>query len=316
MNNSHKSVLINEVVSAFDYLKDVQQGFFVDGTIGLAGHSIALMQNLNKNVKINFIAIDKDNKALIIAKDKITKNGILDKLILVNDDFSNIKDICSNLQISNICGMLLDLGVSSMQLDDKTRGFSFSVLSAPLDMRMDQHQDLSAADILNTYSQHKLEEILKNGEEKHYRKVATAICISRKIKVFKTIGDLLDVLDKSLPKKYRKTHMATDTFRALRIEVNNELSKLSCTLEDIIDLLEPKTKLAVITFHSLEDRIVKNTFKKLEKPCTCPPKIPYCVCGKIPKLKIITKKPIIPSDSEIKNNPRARSAKLRIVEKI
>ncbi len=316
MNFEHKPVLLEEVIACFDYLNHIKNGFFVDGTLGLAGHSIAIAQNLNEKSKVEFIGIDKDQKALDIARDNVLRINIKNDFTFIHEDSGNIKDILSELNILKINGMLLDLGVSSMQLDDKSRGFSFSDPEATLDMRMDQEQTLTAAYILNNYSENELRTMLRNGEEKHFNKVAKYICLARKNKPIDNVGELLDILQKALPNKYYKTHFATDTFRALRLEVNDEISKLSNSISGAVGLLDTGSKLAIITFHSIEDRIVKDTFREMENPCTCPPKIPYCVCGKIPKVKILTKKPLTASENELQINPRSRSAKLRIVEKI
>lgn len=217
-------------------------------------------------------------------------------------------------------GALLDLGVSSMQFDSKERGFSFSEPSASLDMRMDQEQKITAAGILNRYPREKIEQILKEfGEERFARIISINIVKERGNKQFQEVGDLLSVLEKSIPVKIQKTskiHFATRTFQALRIEINEELKYLEKTIRDFVDLLKPNSKLAIISFHSLEDRIVKQTFKELAKECICPPKAPICNCNHKAKIKKLTRKPIIPSEEEINVNPRSRSAKLRIVEKL
>jgi len=315
MEYTHQSILTKEILRAFDYLSLINGPIFIDGTLGLAGHSISLVAE-NKESKIKVIGIDKDAKALKIAQRNIKEAGLAENFVLVHDDFHNINDILDNLCVKKIDGMLLDLGVSSMQLDDKSRGFSFSNPEIALDMRMDQSQSKSAFTVVNTYNQKQLEDVLKNGEEWHFRKIAAAIVSSRKTGAIVTVGDLLKVIDATLPKKFSKTHPATDTFRALRLEVNDEISRLDKSIQDMIDVLHTGGKLAIITFHSLEDRIVKHKFRELEKPCTCPPKQPYCTCGQKPKIKVITQKPILPNDEEIVANPRARSAKLRIAQRI
>lgn len=322
---SHEPVLLNEIVEAFDYLKDKENAIFVDGTIGLAGHSLAIADKLKaKSSEFRVIAIDKDEEAIRIAKLRTKDYGLRTNFSFVHDDFHNIKSILSELDIDpstslgagQIDGMLLDLGVSSMQLDNKDRGFSFEDPNAPLDMRMDPTQNKSAKDILNNYPITELEGMLYRGEEKHFKRVARNIAEFREEKSFETVGDLVAVLEKAIPKKFGGKNFATDTFRALRIEVNDELAPLAKSIEEIIPHLQKGGKLAVITFHSLEDRIVKQTFKKLENPCECPPEFPYCTCGKKPMVKIITKKPLEPSDKEIEENPRSRSSKFRIIEKI
>lgn len=317
MNFQHYPVLLSETLQAFEYLTETQNATFVDCTLGLAGHSLALIEQAkNSGTKIKVIGIDKDKKALEIASGNIRQAGAVKHFKLIHDDFHNFIKVLENLGIKKVDGILLDLGVSSMQLDDKFRGFSFSDPDMPLDMRMDQSQMLDASYIINHYSQSELGKVLQRGEEKHWRKVAANICQARKSKPIETAGDLINILAKSLPAKYGKTHFATDTFRALRLEVNDELEPLVRSMDDMVSSLAPGGRLAIITFHSLEDRIVKNEFKRLANPCTCPPQLPRCVCGLTPSIKIITTKPIIASDSEIKLNPRARSAKLRIVEKL
>ena len=220
------------------------------------------------------------------------------------------------MNISYLDGILLDLGVSSMQLDDKSRGFSFEEKNAPLDMRMDQSQSETATDILNYSTERELTQILKDGEEKYHHSIAKNIVKFRKEKEIKTVGDLINILAKSTPKKSGKTHFATDTFRALRLKVNQETNNLEQSITDCVETLNKNGRIFVITFHSIEDRIIKNTFRKLENPCTCPPDLPFCHCGKKPIGKIITKKAIVPTEAEIQENPRSRSSKLRIFKKI
>jgi 16S rRNA (cytosine1402-N4)-methyltransferase len=317
----HIPVLKNEVLDNFNYFSNVKDGYFVDGTLGAAGHSIAIATKFKaQNSKLKIIGIDKDHKALEIAKDNIKKASLIGNFIFIHDDFKNIKTILDDLKINKINGALIDLGVSSMQLDDRERGFSFSSPEAVLDMRMDQSQKLSAFDVLNYYPQIKLEKILKEyGEEKFYRNIAKNICKSRKTESIKKVGDLLKILEESIPTKVRMTgkkHFATSAFRALRLEVNQELTKLDNALLNFINALDKGGKLAVISFHSTEDRIVKETFRRAENPCVCPPLAPVCACGNKPLVKILTKKPIIPNEEETAQNPRARSAKLRVVEKL
>lgn len=306
-----------EILGAFSYLSSFEEPFFVDGTLGLAGHSTAIAKALKvKNKRLTIIGIDKDREAIEIAEREIRSKKLEENFIFVHDDFHNMKSILSDLNIKSVGGVLLDLGISSMQLDNKNRGFSFLDSNMPLDMRMDTSQPIDAAFIVNNYSQKELNRVLRDGEERYWRKVSTNICRYRKTKEIKNSGELIKILAKSLPKVNSKTHFATDTFRALRLEVNNEIRPLKKTINDMIDALSPKGKLAVITFHSIEDRIVKNEYKLLANPCTCPPQLPKCVCGKTPKIKIITKKPIVPNEVEIDVNPRARSAKLRIAQRI
>lgn len=332
----HISVLKKETIDQFEYLAEIESPIFVDGTLGLAGHSLAIAK-INKKIKI--IGIDKDEKALEIAKNKVKENNLYENFILIENDFNNIKEIlkqCTSLsnllgatasvhddgQINDlkIDGALIDLGVSSIQLDDKSRGFSFSDLNAPLDMRMNLSQEFNAKEIVNHYSEQQIAKILTEyGEEPFSKKIAKNICKYRKNKHIEKVSDLLWVLEKSIPLKIQKTskkHFATNSFRALRIEVNNELGDLSKTLKQFVGYLKPKAKLAVITFHSTEDRIVKNVFKELSASCICHQNAPICTCNHKATIKLINKKPIVPSEIEIVSNPRSRSAKLRIVEKI
>ena len=317
MEYQHQPVLLKEVLDTFDSLPLKKEVIFVDGTLGLAGHSMEIVQMCSGQVeKLSMIGLDKDAEALKIAKHRIEQAGLAGLFTFVQNDFNNFCSIMQELKVEKVDGILLDLGVSSMQLDDKSRGFSFSDPEMSLDMRMDQNHPKSAYSVLNTYNQKELEEMFKAGEEWHFRKIAAAIVDARKIKTLKTVGDLLQILQKVLPKKHQKTHYATDAFRAIRLEVNNEISRLNQTIQEMVELLSPGARLAVITFHSLEDRIVKDTFRQIANPCTCPPQLPYCSCGLLPTAKILSKKPIAPSAEEIKLNPRARSAKLRVIEKL
>ncbi len=323
---SHKPVLLKEVLETFDYLKDRKEPVFVDGTVGMAGHSLAIANKLKvKSEKFKVVGIDKDNRAIQNAKIKIQDLGISDLFIFIYDDFGNYDKILKQVQDDRaidkkeVDGILLDLGVSSMQLDDKTRGFSFLDSNQLLDMRMDQNQIKTAGYILNSYSISELEKMLKRGEERYARAIAKNVAQYRQKKKITKVGDLLEILQQSIPIKAQKIsrlHYPTATFRALRIEVNNELTRLSQTVKEMVESLKPGSRIAIITFHSLEDRIVKHTFKGLANPCTCPPQLPMCVCGQKPKIRILTKKPILPSEEEVQDNPRARSAKLRVAEKI
>jgi len=319
----HTPVLKNEILETFGYLRKIKMPVFVDGTLGAGGHAlaIALTQNLKLKTKNygSFIGIDKDHAALEIAKENIAEAGLLDQFQFIHDDFKNIKEIFRKLKIEKIDGVLLDLGVSSMQFDQKERGFSFSDPDQPLDMRMDRRSRLTASDIINRYSESALAQIIFNyGEERWGKAIARAITRSRKTRRVSTVGDLLNIIAETLPPKVKYAdgkHFATRTFQALRIEVNQELIGLDKAIAGFVEVLNPGGRLAVISFHSLEDRIVKQTFLKLADPCTCPAEMP-CLCGKKPIVKIISKKPIVPSDSETRDNIRSRSAKLRIVEKI
>lgn len=318
---NHVSVLKDEVIDQFSYLNK-KGSVFVDGTLGLAGHSMAILSSPNHSkypLLSKIIGIDTDQSALTEAQKIISERGFAKNLTFVHNNFKNIRSILDELNIEKIDGALLDLGVSSVQFDQKERGFSFQDPDQPLDMRMDQDQKLTAAMILNSYSAEKLTGILfEYGEEKFARTIVKNIIESRKKLPMNKVGDLIEILGKSIPvsiQKRSKIHFATKTFQALRIEVNAELTGLDQTIKDFVYVLKPGARLAIISFHSLEDRIVKKTFQVLESPCQCPPKIP-CVCGLKPVVKILTKKPIVPSQQEISANPRSRSAKLRVVEKI
>lgn len=315
--NKHISVLLNQVVENFSYLKNLENGFFVDGTLGAGGHSIEILKSID-NPNITLIGIDKDKKAISIARQNIKKAGLRNKIVIANKDFKEIDEIVEKCKIKSICGCLLDLGVSSMQIDTPNRGFSFQNPDEVLDMRMDQEADFRASDILNNYPQDKLTEILyKFGEEPFAKLIAKNIVLYRQEKNIETVGQLLEILQKALPRKYIATshkHYATKVFQALRIETNKELDQLSEALKRYEKLLIKDGRLAVISFHSLEDRIVKETFKSIANPCKCPPKMP-CNCGLTPTSEILTRKPITADETEISANPRSRSAKMRIIGK-
>jgi 16S rRNA (cytosine1402-N4)-methyltransferase len=317
----HIPVLKNEITDQFKYLSKKSGAIFVDGTIGAGNHSIAIASYSQFQIKKHkFVAIDKDQSALDIAKINIEKAGLNENFIFIHDDFKNLINVLKEEKIEKIDGALIDLGVSSMQLDQKSRGFSFTEPTEKLDMRMDQTQELSAHEVLNKYPEKRLEYILKNyGEENFARQIATQICEQRKNRSIETVGDLLFAIEKVIPIRVQKTskiHFATRTFQAIRIEVNQELENLSMALKDFVSILKPGGKLAVIAFHSLEDRIVKNTFRELAATCSCPPNAPVCTCDKKAEIVLINKKPIVATEEEIEINPRSRSAKLRIVEKI
>jgi len=315
---SHIPVLKNEIIKTFEYLQK-EEGFFVDGTLGMAGHSLAIAEELTNN-KIKIIGIDKDFEAIKIASDNIKNAKLQDKFVLVHDDFKNIIAIINEQNIDKIAGALIDLGVSSLQLDDKGRGFSFEDKEAFLDMRMNSEQKLDAQEILNKYSESELARILfLYGEEKFSRVIARNVCKSRKDHPVHSVKDLLSILEDSIPLPVRlksKKHYATNVFRALRIEVNDELKPLGKALQDFINCLSSGARLAVITFHSTEDRIVKQLFRDKARECSCPMDAPVCTCDQIPEVLMITKKPIVPSDEEIAINPRSRSSKLRVIEKV
>lgn len=297
-----------------EYLLPAKGGIFVDGTLGGAGHSRALLE---KSSDIKVIGIDLDSEAIAEAKRKLAK--FKDRIIFINDNFANLKNILEKINIQKVQGILLDLGVSTHQLETPERGFSFNV-EAELDMRLGKNQILTAQEILNKYSERELREIFqKLGESPFAGRIAREICRTRaKTPILKT-NQLVEIIKKSTPPKWRysrEKHFATNIFRALRMATNQELENLEKVIPEAIEVLEEEGRLAIITFHSLEDRIVKRAFLKAANPCECPPKDPICTCGKKPKIKILTKKPILPSEKEISQNPKARSAKLRVCEKI
>lgn len=312
MNFEHISVLLNESI---EYLNIEPEGVYVDCTLGGGGHSYEILKRLNS--KGMLIGIDQDNNALMAAGERLKE---FENVKYVHSNFSNINNIVEGLGLGqdSVNGFLLDLGVSSHQLDEADRGFSYNH-DAPLDMRMDITCPLSADVVVNSYPQDKLAEIIKNyGEERWAKRIAEFIIEERKKKPIKTTFELVSVIKKAIPKGARidGPHPAKRTFQAIRIEVNNELGILEGTINNMVDLLKSGGRIAIITFHSLEDRIVKQVFKNLENPCTCPRDFPICVCGKKPRVKVITRKPVLPSEEELKANHRARSAKLRVVEKL
>lgn len=312
MNFEHISVLLNECI---DNLNIVADGVYADCTLGGGGHSYQIVKRLNKNGML--IGIDQDTNALKAAGERLRE---FDNVKYVHSNFSDIKNIVEGLGFGqdSINGFLLDLGVSSHQLDEADRGFSYNH-DAPLDMRMDVTCPLSAYKVVNEYSADELTRIIRDyGEERWAKRIAEFIEKERNVKPIETTFELVSIIKKAVPKGARADgpHPAKRTFQAIRIEVNNELGILEGTINNMVDLLKPKGRICIITFHSLEDRIVKNVFKNLENPCTCPRDFPICVCGKKPKVKVITRKPIIPSDEELKANHRSRSAKLRVVEKL
>jgi len=312
----HRSVLLQEVQESFSYLSGAKSPVFVDGTIGAGGHAFIIAKAYLNSGTATLLGIDKDQSALALSENKL--KGLNLKFLSVNAPFEDISDILKDYNVDKIDGMLVDLGVSSMQLDESTRGFSF-MQNALLDMRMDQIQDKTAANILNTYSEDKLVKLFfEYGEEQYSRKIAKKIVESRKPIPLKTTFELRDLILSVIPEKekHRKIHPATNIFRALRMEVNDEVVILSRGLVDGVNSLKSGSRLAVISFHSIEDRIVKQTFQKLHKPCICNSRQPICQCGYEPIINIVTKKPIVASAAEVKSNPRARSAKLRIVEKV
>ncbi len=308
MEFKHEPVLLKECIEALNIKPD---GIYVDGTLGGAGHSFEIVKKLSP--KGLLIGIDRDTEALKAAKEKL-KNYTNVKY--VHDNHDNIKQILEELQINGVDGILLDLGVSSYQLDEKNRGFSY-MADAELDMRMNKEQELTAKHVINSYSEEDLANIIwEYGEEKFSRQIAKNICNVRKQKTIETTGELVEIIKKSIPlSKQKDGHPAKRTFQAIRIEVNNEIKPLYNTILDCINCLNKNGRLAVLTFHSLEDRAVKKAYKEAEGNCTCPSDLPYCVCGAKSQGKIINKKPIEATKEETERNTRSKSAKLRIFEK-
>ena len=306
MKFKHIPVLLKETIEG---LNIKPEGIYVDGTIGGAGHSKEIIKKLSP--KGTLIGIDRDEEALKAAKKNLEGNN---NYKLVHGNHDNIREILEELGIVKVNGILLDLGVSSYQLDEKTRGFSY-ISNNRLDMRMDKCQKLSAYEVVNEYEESKLADIIyKYGEEKYARKIAQNICATRKTRPIETTKDLVEIIEKVLPKT-KEGHPAKRTFQAIRIEVNNEIEPLYNTVLDSIDCLKEEGRLCIITFHSLEDRAVKEAFIEAQGKCTCPKDLPYCICGYKSLGNIITKKPIEASKEEVKVNTRAKSAKLRIFEK-
>ncbi|MBO4937993.1 MAG: 16S rRNA (cytosine(1402)-N(4))-methyltransferase RsmH [Oscillospiraceae bacterium] len=306
----HVSVLLNECLDGLNIKPD---GTYVDGTLGGAGHSSQIVKRLTTG---RHIGIDRDPVALKAAGERLAPYA--DKVTLVHSNFCEIRQVLEELEIEGVDGILLDLGVSSPQLDDGSRGFSYMV-DAPLDMRMNGEDVLSAYDVVNTWSQEELKRILYDyGEERYAPRIAAAICSHRENKPIETTLELVDIIRGAMPAAAlrEKQHPAKRSFQAIRIAVNDELGSVEKVMRDAIPCLNKGGRLAVITFHSLEDRIVKNAMANAAKGCTCPPSFPVCVCGKKPQVKLITRKPVVSGEEELERNPRARSAKLRICEKL
>lgn len=306
----HVSVLLQETVDSLNVKPD---GIYVDGTLGGGGHAFEVCKRLGENGR--YIGIDQDEDALRAAGERLAVYG--DKVTFVRSNYCNIKNVLQNLNIDKADGILLDLGVSSYQLDTKERGFSYKE-DAPLDMRMDTRNEMTAKDIVNNYSEFDLYRIIRDyGEDKFAKNIAKHIVRMRNEHPIETTFQLVEAIKAAIPMKIRMNtgHPAKKTFQAIRIELNKELEVLSNSLDDMIDLLNPGGRLSIITFHSLEDRIVKVNFKKNENPCTCPPTFPVCVCGNKSKGINITRKPIIPSDEEMEFNTRSKSSKLRVFER-
>ena len=307
---SHYSVLLNECMDGLDIKPD---GIYVDGTAGGAGHSSQIAVRLEDG---RLIAIDQDETAVAVATQRL--DALQKNTTVVRSNFCEMAKVCKELEIDGIDGVLLDLGVSSYQLDTAERGFSYSS-DAPLDMRMDNRKTLNAYTVVNTYSEQALKKILFDyGEERFAPQIASAIVRAREKKPIESTAELSDIVKYAIPSSAREGghHPAKRSFQAIRIEVNAELDVIEPAIRDAVSLLNKGGRIAIITFHSLEDRIVKQTFASLATGCTCPKNFPICVCGNKPKVKIITKKPILPSSRELEENPRSRSAKLRIAEKL
>ncbi len=306
----HKPVLLDEMIESLNIRPD---GIYVDGTLGGGGHAKAVCERLGDGGRL--IGIDQDGDAIEAATSRLSEFG--SKVTIIRDNYLRIQRDLFELGIEKVDGIYLDLGVSSYQLDEPERGFTYKAEDAPLDMRMDRRQDKTAADIVNDYDEEDLYRILRDyGEERYAGNIAKKIVEARKTQRIETTGELNKIIRSAIPKKMRSdgTHPSRRTYQALRIEVNHELDVLESSIDVMTDLLNPGGRLCIITFHSLEDRIVKDKFKSNENPCTCPPDFPVCVCGKKSKGRVITRKPIIPAKEETEENRRSKSAKLRVFE--
>ncbi|MBQ6695434.1 MAG: 16S rRNA (cytosine(1402)-N(4))-methyltransferase RsmH [Lachnospiraceae bacterium] len=308
MEFNHYSVLLEETIENLNIKPD---GIYVDGTLGGGGHAFEVCKRLANG---HFYGIDQDDAAIAAAGERLAVYG--DKVTIIRNNYCNAKAALLEQGIEKVDGIVLDLGVSSYQLDTKERGFSYR-FDADLDMRMDRRQSLTAKDIVNGYSEMELFRIIRDyGEDNFAKNIAKHIVKARQSKEIQTTGELNEIIKAAIPAKMRQNgHPSKKTFQAIRIECNRELEVLKNALDDLIDLLNPGGRLCIITFHSLEDRIVKTAFKNKETPCVCPPEFPVCVCGKTPEGKVITKKPILPSEEELEVNSRSKSAKLRVFEK-
>lgn len=311
MEFQHKSVLLQECIDALDIRPD---GIYLDGTLGGAGHSSQIARRLTEGGRL--IGVDRDRTALAAAKERLAPYA--DRVTLVHSNFAEIDAILDSIGIPAVDGMLFDLGVSSPQLDDASRGFSY-MADAPLDMRMDKDDVLTAGEVVNTWPQGELRRILYDyGEERYAPQIAAAICRAREKAPVETTLELVDIIRSAMPAQAlrEKQHPAKRSFQAIRIAVNDELGAVSRMMQAAVGRLNPGGRLAVITFHSLEDRIVKSEMQQAARGCTCPPEFPVCVCGKKPLVKLVTRKPIVSGPAELEENPRARSAKLRVAEKL
>lgn len=311
MEFQHKSVLLQECIDALNIRPD---GIYLDGTLGGAGHSSQIARRLTEGGRL--IGVDRDRTALAAAKERLAPYA--DRVTLVHSSFAEIDAILDSLGIPAVDGMLFDLGVSSPQLDDASRGFSY-MADAPLDMRMDKDDALTAGEVVNTWPQSELRRILYDyGEERYAPQIAAAICRAREKAPIETTLELVEIIRSAMPAQAlrEKQHPAKRSFQAIRIAVNDELGAVSRMMQAAVGRLNPGGRLAVITFHSLEDRIVKSEMQQAARGCTCPPEFPVCVCGKKPLVKLVTRKPIVSGPAELEENPRARSAKLRVAEKL
>ena len=312
MEFNHYSVLLNETIENLNIKPD---GIYADGTLGGGGHAYQVASRLSEKGRL--IGIDQDADAIAAAGERLKEFG--DKITIIRSNYANMKEELHRIGVGKVDGIVLDLGVSSFQLDTPERGFTYRDENAPLDMRMDDRQSLTAKDIVNGYSEMDLYRIIRDyGEDKFAKNIAKHIVQERAKKPIETTGELTEIIRASIPMKVQVTggHPAKRTFQAIRIELNKELEVLQNNLDDMIDLLNPGGRICIITFHSLEDRIVKTNFKRNENPCTCPSDFPVCVCGKKSKGKVVTRKPILPSEEELEVNSRSKSAKLRVFERV
>lgn len=311
MTFKHYSVLLEETINSLEIKPD---GIYVDGTLGGGGHASEAAKRLGEGGRL--IGIDQDADAIKAAGERLKEFG--DKVTIVRSNYEGIAEVLSDLGIGKVDGIYLDLGVSSYQLDTAERGFTYREENAPLDMRMDQRKTETAKDIVNNYSEMELFHIIRDyGEDRFAKNIAKHIVQARQKKEIETTGELNEIIKAAIPAKVRATggHPSKRTYQAIRIELNQELRVLEDSIDRMIDLLAPGGRLSIITFHSLEDRIVKNRFKIAENPCTCPPEFPVCMCGKKSKGRVVTRKPILPSEEELAENSRSKSAKLRVFEK-